>query len=425
MLRVFLQINLTFFIFFEFHCLFVDIFILFLSMEVFFKNPLEYFIQTPHIIENILNSLCIKDVLNIALVNSSYYKFVIESKFFKNRVKLKINRQLFKNNYEAIKNSDRNYRNIQINLNFNCDQKFFNLLEKFHNVKCLELSNGVLSTCEFCMLVEAFDTIQELILDDIEFEDLNLNEVKNLRNLSKLKNFKIQAIQEELVHPLLIQCHNLKRLSIKQLSRKAPFDELLKLLSNEVQFKLEEFEISDYGYYNFDQQKLGMVSFLEKSFETLKVLEFDVWIGILSLKLVFQMPHLKKLRLYEIAHADKAIVWEDIEIPQNHKLDYLNIQDYSHNEKLLTAILKAAAKIHILEVYSLNHDDIREISAHCSELRELHAYFLDINDDSIFQNNLLSHLNRCNVTVSDDLKQTIMSRNESERSHFEKLLLAN
>jgi hypothetical protein len=275
------------------------------------------------------------------------------------------------------------------------------------------------------MLVEAYENLQELILDDLEFEDLNLNEIKNLKNLSKLKNLKIQSIPEKLVHPLLIQCHSLKRLSIKQLSRKAPFDELLKLLATDVQFKLEEFEISDYGYYNFDQQKLGLVSFLEKSFDTLKVLEFDVWIGILSLKLVFQMPHLKKLRLYEIAHADKDIVWENIEIPRNHKLDYLNIQDYSHNEKLLTSILKAAAKIHVLEVYALSHDDIREISAHCGELRELHAYFLDINDDSIFQNNLLKNLYRCNVTVSDDLKLKIMNRNESERSHFEKLLMAN
>lgn len=394
-------------------------------MEISLKDPLEFFINTPHIIENIFDCLSVKDVLNLTLINSSYYKFVTESKTFKKKVKLKFNRQLFKNNYELIKNSDRNYGNIQINLNFNCDQKFFNLLEKFSDVKYLELSNGVLSTSEFCMLVEAFENLKELILDDITFEDLNLNEVQNLINLSKLKHLKIQAIPEELVHPLLLQCHSLKRLSIKQLSRKAPFDELLKLLSNEVQFKLEEFEISDYGYYNFDQQKLGLVSFLEKSFETLKILEFDVWIGILSLKLVFQMPHLKKLRLYEIAHADKDIVWENIEIPRNNKLEYLNIQDYSHNEKLLKAILKAAAKIHVLEVYSLSHDDIREISAHCSELRELHAYFLDINNDSIFQNNLLKNLNRCNVTVSDDLKRTIMNRNESERSHFEKLLLAN
>lgn len=394
-------------------------------MENYFMDPLEHFLHIPHIIDNILNHLCVQDLLNVAIVNSAYYKLVVDSKTFGNKVKLKATRNVIKDNFDDLVSSDRCYKNIEINLNFNCDRKFFNLLDKFSNITFLELSNGVLSTAEFRSIIETFGALEELTLNDLTFEDLNLLEVQNLNNLSKLKSIQIVAIPEDLVHPLLIQCSNLKRLSIKQLSRKAPFDELLKLLSDDVPFQLEEFEISDYGYYNFDQQKLGLLSFLAKSFTTLKVLVFDVWVGVLPLKLVFQMPHLEKLRLYEIAHADRTIVWDEVEIPQNHTLKYLNIQDYSHNEKLLICVLKACPKIQILKVYSLSHGDIREISTHCSQLGELHAYFLDINDNSILQNNQLKSLHRCDVAIGDDLRRTIMERSESERSHLEKLLLAN
>jgi hypothetical protein len=389
-------------------------------------NTLELFLHIPHLLDRIFSYLSLQDLSNISLLNSSYHKFVInQSNVHRNRQKLRIDRNLIKNYYDDVLVSVRCYRNIKLYLNFNCDQKFFKLIEKFKDVKFLEIHSGVLSTDEFCSIIENCQNIDELILDNITFEDLNLDEVKKLKSLSRLKCIQIKEIPEELVHPLLVQCSNLKRLSIKQLSRRAPIDDLLKLLSNEVQFQLEEFEISDFGYYNFDQQKLGLVSFLAKSFKTLKILEFDVWIGVSSLELVFQMPKIEKLRLYEIAHADQKIVWEKIDIPRNHMLKFLNIQDYSHNEKLLTSVLKAAPNVCVLEVYSLSHHDIGAISTHCSELKELYAYFLDIESDSIFNNNPLKNLQRCNVAVGDDLKQIIMKRSEAERSHLEKLLLAN
>lgn len=384
-------------------------------MENNCKDPIECFLHIPHIIDNILNHLSVYDLLNVATVNSAYYKFVVESKIYGNKVKLKVT----ESNFDVV-SSERCYKNIKLSSLSNCHQ----ILDKFSDIKYLEIEGEGFSTAKFRSIIEAFTSLDELILSDLKFKDLNLSEIENLKNLSNLKSIQIKAIHEELVHPLLVQCPNLKRLSIKNLSRKAPIDEILKLLSDKVQFQLEEFEFSDYGYYNFCQQKLGLLSFLERSFGTMKVLVFDVWLGILPLKLVFQMPHLEKLRLYEVAHADRTIAWDEIDIPQNHTLKYLSIQDYSHKEKLLACVLKAAPKIRILEVYSLSNNDILEISTHCLQLGELHAYFLDINN-SVLQQNLLKSLHRFVVAVGDDLRQTIMTRSEAERSHLEKLLLAN
>ncbi|KAG5683852.1 hypothetical protein PVAND_013114 [Polypedilum vanderplanki] len=249
-------------------------------------DPLEYFSYAPHIFDLILNHLSVDDILSVSLVNSAYYKVTTNSLTFRRRIKLKVTKDLLVCKSQIVEKSDRNYHNLELNLNHRFYQNIFCVLTKFNGLKSLDLKNCLLTTEEFNRIFKILTNLDELKLDDLTFEDVNPDEIKNIENLTKLRHLQMKAIPEILMHPLLIKCKNLKRLSIMQLSRKAPVDEVFKQLAEDSQFKLEQFEICDFGYYNFDQKKFGLHSFLEKSFDTLRVLEFDVWIGIASLQLI-------------------------------------------------------------------------------------------------------------------------------------------
>lgn len=398
-----------------------------IKMDLLIRDPLVYFSNTPHIFDIMLCHLSVEDMLNLCSVNSYYYKSTTESSTFLKRVKLKVTKNLLESNFDIIEKSERNYRNVELNLNNRFYQRIFGVLTKFRDIRFLELKNCLLTTEEFKIILEGLQSLEELILDDLTFEDINFDEIQNLSVLRKLKNLQVKAIPEILIHPLLVKCPRLRRLSVMQLSRKAPVDEALKLLSNDTRFTLEQFEISDFGYYNFDQHKFGLLSFLNKSFNTLKILEFDVWIGLKALKLVFEMPNLEKLRLFELSHADREIDWKNVSLPRNSGIKYLILQDTSCNMNISTTLFKAVPNVRAIETYALCYEDLQEISKNCSELVELNTYFLDINEthSTIFRENLFKNLKRCNVAASDDLKQQILKRNDTELSHFEKLLLVN
>lgn len=390
-------------------------------------NPLDFFSNVPHIFDLILDHLSVQDILNVSLVNTASYKSTTESIIFRRKVKLRVTKDLLECNDEVIARCVRIYHNLELDMNHRFYQKIFSVLSQFDGVKFLELKNCLLTTGEFNRILRMQNNLVELKLDDLTFEDVNLDELANIRELTKLKYLQVKAVPDILVHPLLVKCKNLKRLSIMQLSRKTPIDAVLQNLSNDTQFKLEQFEICDYGYYNFDQEKIGLLSFLERSFETLKVLEFDVWTGISSLQLVFKMPYLQKLRLYELAHADKDIDWNSVVLPRNTGIKYLNLQDVNNHKNLSSTLFKAVPKVEFIEVYALNYEDLQEIGKSCSDLIELNAYFLDINEShtTIFKENLFKNLKRCNIAANDDLRQHILNRNEGERTNFEKLLLVN
>lgn len=396
-------------------------------MEFLIRDPLVYFSNTPHIFDTILCHLGVQDMLNLCSINSFYYKSTTESSTFLRRVKLKVTKNLLESKFDTIENSDRKYRNIELNLNHRFYQRIFSIITKFCDIRSLELKNCLLTSEEFKIILESLLSLEELKLDDLTFEGINFDEIRNLATLKKLKNLQVKAIPEILIHPLLVKCPKLKRLSVMQLSRKAPVDEALKLLSNDTSFTLEQFEISDFGYYNFDQHKFGLLSFLQKSFDTLKILEFDVWIGLKALELVFQMPHLEKLRLYELSHADREIDWKNVSLPRNNGIKYLILQDTSCNMNISTALFKAVPKVKAIETYALCYEDLQEISKNCSELVELNTYFLDINEthSTMFRENLFKNLKRCNVAANEDVRQQILKRGENELSHFEKLLLVN
>jgi len=396
-------------------------------MDFLIKDPLVYFSNTPHIFDTILSHLSVQDMLSLCSINSFYYKSTTESSTFLKRVKLKVTKSLLEINFDIIEKSDRKYRNIELNLNHRFYQKIFNVISKYCEIRILELKNCLLTTGEFKIILETLKHLEELKLDDLIFEDINLDEINDLAEFKKLKSLQVKAIPEILIHPLLVKCSKLKRLSVMQLSRKAPVDEALNLLSKDTKFILEQFEISDFGYYNFDQNKFGLLSFLQKSFDTLKVLEFDVWIGLTALKLVFQMPHLEKLRLYELSHADKDIDWKNVSLPRNNRIKYLILQDTSCNKNISTTLFKSVPNVLAIETYALCYEDLQEISKNCSELIELNTYFLDINEthSTMFRENLFKNLKKCNVAANEDLKQHILKRNEHELSHFEKLLLVN
>lgn len=191
---------------------------------------------------------------------------------------------------------------------------------------------------------------------------------------SMLFNFdKLETIQLTECSPffgmILRNCKNLKKLHLGSSRR-------LENVPNN-KFRLEELHLSEYSSLNFDSEKQNLINFLQIHKETLKVLELDTWPCLPVLKLVFSMPNLQKLQLFELAKFNKSTNWDEVELPVNISINDLEIEDLTDDKRLLECMLKSCRNIKKLKLHKLTDDIMQLVSIYAPTAETRSDFFID------------------------------------------------
>lgn len=188
-----------------------------------------------------------------------------------------------------------------------------------------------------------------------------------------VKKLMIHDAPGILAYDLIIACPSLSNLSLTNVD---VTNRILATLTDS-DLRLREFCLSEYSEYNFCHDKAELASFLQSQLDNIEHLQLDIWTGIPALKVIFKMPNLKHLELYQLDKSDITTNWDAVDLDLNNSLRHLIAQDLRNNAKLLTKLLTAAPKLQELRVHEFTREIAEAIESSCKNLVILEADFND------------------------------------------------
>lgn len=307
-------------------------------MEIFAADPIEYFANVPQIIDLIFQHFNFQDLINISTVNFLYHDFIFNSAKCMKKVKLVVTG-------DAEMQCARSYSNVKFGRKLD-NQKIVSFLSGNKSWKSIDVKG--IANLKF---MEVFEDLDELVLREP-------SKIKEEFKLVNVKRLEIDDCHQDLVCVILKGIKKLTKLSITNVK---PMDRLLQNLADMKDLKLEEFMLSEYSTYNFDQTKTDLLNFLKSQSRSLKKLVMDIWVGLPVLKFILCLPNLQHLELYELSKSS-YVNWNELDYPASKSITYLNLENMSGDKSLLKFFLQACPNIEYLSLFELNSNLMEVIS---------------------------------------------------------------
>ena len=304
-------------------------------MEEVGESPLECFSNVPHVVDLIFQHFSVADLLNVTEISPVYHDFIFNSKR-SNNFKLLIDKE----NFESSANIIDRFQNLQMNLDGINIEKLCPIIPKSENIKFLTLHNVRFASTLLRCLEERFQNLEELklcnLIDQL-WDDSGI----------KFENVKKLTIHDAgfMTNDVIKTCPHITSLDLAEIK---PWENFFSRFSRTL-LKLKEFRISVHSSYNNDLEKEGLQQFLSKHQKTLESLTMDVWVGIPSiLEIIYKMPNLKKLELYELSKA-KIFEWTQIRLPINKSLTNLTCEGINGIPNLAELLVQSAPNLRKLK----------------------------------------------------------------------------
>lgn len=323
-------------------------------METFVFDPLESFANIPEIVDLIFQHFDFQDLMNVSTVNNFYHDFIFSSPKCIKKVKL-----LVLSDVEMLQ-STRYYQNVKFSRKLE-NQKVISFLLKSKSWESIDLK-GITSL----KFLEEFESLEELILREP-------SSIKEEFKLAHLKKLEIDDCHQDLVLAIVKDSKKLVKLSITNVK---PMEKLLQNLADLDHLQLEEFSLSEYSTYNFDQNKSELLDFLKSQTKSLKKLVMDIWVGLPVLKFILCMPKLKHLELFELSKSS-YVKWDGLDFPSSKSITYLNLENMSGDKHLLKFFLKACPNVERLSLFELNLNLMEVISTDGKNLKSLKTCMIE------------------------------------------------
>lgn len=359
-------------------------------------DPLEKFACAPHVIDLVFQHLNLADELMAARkLSNAYNNYILTSKHTK-RLKMVFN---FKTNVPEFRDLRKkfNCQNIELNCRkmssesiVNHTRKIYSGHWKWRNVymKHVNVSLAQFAQIKLFMLQKT----EGVFIEEFKINDYLV--IDKLLKIDNLKSFGAKSCCTSVIIEFLNQNRNLTKLVLVEVN-------LIEIIQHLIELQicnLEELQITEYGRYTFEQEKKDLTELLQMNANTLKIMKFDMWIGLPCIITAFGMPNLKSLQLFDMAKADSHIDYSTLELPICPSLEILDMQDLNQNCKLLKLVLKAAPNLKSLRIYSLHTAFIKVIIETSQKLQRLSASFMDKCNQE--DQNLIKKLRKtCVVTI--------------------------
>lgn len=323
-------------------------------METFILDPIESFGNVPEIVDLIFQHFEFQDLMNISTANSLYHNFIFSSSKCMKKVKL-----LVSSDVEMVQ-STRYYQNVKFSRKIET-QKVVSFLLKSKLWKSIDLKG--ITNLKF---LEEFKHLEELVLREP-------SSIKEEFKLARLKKLEIDDCHQDLVLAIVKESSKLSKLSVTNVK---PMEKLLQNLTDLEQLKLEEFSLSEYSTYNFDQNKSELLDFLKSHVKSLKKLIMDIWVGLPVLQFILCMPDLKHLELFELSKSC-YVKWDELDFPTSKSITHLNLENMSGDKNLLKFFLKACPNVKCLSLFELNSNLMDVISTDGKNIESLKTCMIE------------------------------------------------
>lgn len=334
-------------------------------------DPLAAFSNIPIITDLILQHLSGTDLIRASEISPLYHGFIFNSSKCLRRINRKINARDTRT-YPT----QRMYHTVTVHKNPSKE-----IINGIKYVKSLELrdilvySSLLRNLNSYCQDIEHLSfrgfSIREYL--SRVHESPKSNFTKETLMLQKLKSVTLRDMNSQFGLADLIRiCQKASELSLVNVGGSKIALDLLATID----FKLKKFRLSEYSFYNFDNEKEGLAEFLQSQLTSLEHLQLDIWTGIPSLQVIFKMPKLKILELYQL---DKATLmktdWNLVELEVNTSIIKLVTQDLRNDAKLLKKLFIAAPNVQVLKVNEVTADIADAIESHGKNLQKLEVDF--------------------------------------------------
>lgn len=303
--------------------------------ENFTKSPLEQFTRaqyTPHIVDLIFQHFISSDLLKVSTVSKTYRDHIFNSSVCMKNIDLFLNNDLRR--LAAMKIRSRKYQNVTLNLD-DLDSVSPARKRTFRALKAPDnILNFIIET------IAATPIIQLTISGKTNYSYSSTVKLNNLKTLivseCYSKNFICKLVENSSLKSLsLIYYRGLRR--------------LLSSMSRQFMSSLEEFKITEYSDYNFDQVDEEFLSFFDVHKDSLKVLKLFVWVGIPVLEQILRSKNIHRLEFYVLRKV--GIDWNSLNLPVNNSITHLKMRDTTNCLDSSICFLKSCPNVTHLKAY--------------------------------------------------------------------------
>lgn len=380
-----------------------------MQIKNFIVDPLDFF--PLEILSKIIENFSGVDFLTASSLSSSWNHFIVNSKEFKRKIKVKITcnanqTDLCEQVFNGLMESERKYQNLHLECCAFCLDKIYPFLLK-QEFKCINISR--ISFMNSMQAVYFFSKIEKSV-EEIEMSEVFIKysyfdgKNKGLQ-FPKLKSFKTRNIQSFLYHDIFnnltnleqlsIACNDLNIASLNILMKFITFNSKLKVfeisgrifrqlfhfdLAEKSSFKLEKLLIDDHVFTDdayFSKIYNNVAKLIRKQGDSLKEVSIDDYMGHEVLQAVFESPRLKKFSMRsEMLNFD----WDDFELLKNVSLTHLSIP--TNDIRFVKKIFKRLPNLQQLFCSYADEEMLKFLSENATNLECLTIEFLNIEDFS-------------------------------------------
>jgi hypothetical protein len=400
----------------------------------------------PELFDLIFQHLSVKELLDYSCVSRVWHEEIGTSRQIKN-VKVYIfeqTRDELRDALDKLMKSERDYRDIAINLNLNQfdDDLKVGAKKQFQNV---HYTDGEINKSLWPIESIAM-SVKTLALSHIKcdtFFDVNLH-FPHLRHLSLCGN----SIN---VNILFKKCANLNSFDYcdKNTCKTGSSLFLYDIMKNNAKLKSVtlnidnidsdfiplvndfEFQLNEFSFRAKYEKRLRrmppnnqllLIEFLTHQQKHLKELQIDQWCGLNAFAKIFSMRQLEKLTC-NLQHGNENFT--NIIFSTNTTIQSLHISEMptANSSILFRKTLQALPKLSKLKTSVIKTNDLLIIEVNCRQLKEL--YVEDFHVSILPHAECFSSLNTFkSMDVEVDLLKWIKSKDKKYRRHFEKLILS-
>lgn len=382
-------------------------------MENFIVDPLNFF--PPEILSNIVTNLNGNDLLTASTLNSSWNFYIVNSKEFKRKIKVKIScygEELSEEVLKVLMESERKYENLHIECCAFCLDKThaFLLTQEFKCISVLKTSYiHSMQAVEFFRKIEK--SVEEIEMSEVFIKHPYFDGKDKGLHFPKLKTFKTKNIQSFLYHDIFnnlkslehfsIGCNDLNMASLNALMKFITFNTKLKVLeisgrifrqlflfdlAEKSSFKLKKLVIDDHSFIDdayYSRVYKNVATFIRKQAATLKEVLIDDYMGDEVLQAVFESPRLKKFSMNGEMLPYLKVDWDGFELLKNPFITNLSIP--TNDFRFVKKIFKLLPNLEQLFCSYANEEILKILTENAKCLQSLTIEFLNIENFSKHQ----------------------------------------
>lgn len=350
-------------------------------------DPLTFF--PTEIVDLILKSLSIKELLNASLVSKTWYEIIGSSSSIMKRINFKLASNEIE---EILTHSSRLYENVEIaeasnSINIYQEAIASNTRSSWKRVKLSKLFFA--STKQLNDFLGIFESkIEVLEMDHISVLTLGTS---NFNDFSNLKVLKLKTFGSD-VFNIFTKCINLKELCITSKIDSSNSKIVNNLLEKNLQLKVMEISSQALSKpFAFKLQTLRISEmclnsnfneFLKTQFETLEILSLPQ-VANVNLELIFQMPKLRELDVGSVKDVD----FKKLHLHTNGKIEKLSYRDTENKLNAMKSIIGAVPNMNRLQCFSMSQEMVEFLSKTAKKLEVIHMRTLksiDLSCEQLF-----------------------------------------